>query len=237
MRVLLRTVALFVLLSVVPVLVLRWVAPPVTAFMLLENAHPDGQLLYEWRDRAHLGDEAALAVMASEDQNFPDHFGIDLTAIEDALEDKRSGGRVRGASTITQQVAKNLFLWSGRSLVRKGLEAWFAVLIDGLWPKRRILEVYLNIVELGPGVYGVPVGARVYFDKLPADLDSGEAALLAAVLPAPGRLHVDQPSAYLRERQQWIMLQAQRLRRDGWLQKVDWAMLDGKTANGEASDG
>jgi monofunctional biosynthetic peptidoglycan transglycosylase len=175
---------------------------------------------YQWNDWPALGSAAALAVMAAEDQKFPDHHGFDVTAIQGALVDRLDGQTLRGASTITQQVAKNLFLWPGRSLVRKAFEAWLTAIIELSWPKRRILEVYLNIAEFGPGVYGVPAASRIYFAKRPAQLTDSEAALLAAVLPNPTQLRVDQPTDYVRERQRWIMHHSDRLRQYGWLQRL-----------------
>ncbi len=212
---------LFVLLaSCLPVLLLRWVDPPVTAFMLQQRVFHGGSYQYEWNDWHALGSAAALAVMAAEDQKFPDHHGFDVTAIQGALVDRLDGQTLRGASTITQQVAKNLFLWPGRSLVRKGIEAWFTAVIELAWSKRRILEVYLNIAEFGPGIYGVPAASRIYFGKRPAQLTDAEAALLAAVLPNPQQLHVQHPTDYLRKRQRWIMQHSERLRHYGWLQRL-----------------
>ena len=135
-------------------LALRWIDPPTTAFMLLD---PDARvdLDYEWVNWPNLGSSVPLAVVASEDQKFPSHSGFDLDSIRDAIDDSQNGERLRGASTISQQVAKNLFLWNGRSFVRKGIEAYFTVLIEVTWPKQRILETYVNIAEFGPGVFGV----------------------------------------------------------------------------------
>ncbi len=204
------------LLSVLLVLPLRWVNPPVSAFMLQDDS---GRVpvAYEWRDWQELGDAAALAVVAAEDQKFAQHFGFDFASIQASVMQYREGGSLRGASTITQQLAKNLWLWPGRSFARKGIEAWFAVLLEALLPKRRILEIYLNVVELGPGIYGVPAASRAYFAKPPGALTDAEAALLAAVLPNPIALQADNPSDYVRGRQQWIYRQMQRLRREGWL--------------------
>ncbi len=210
----------FVLLSVLLVLPFRWVAPPVTSFMLQDDS---GRIpvTYRWADWAALGDSAALAVVAAEDQKFAEHFGLDFASIQASVMQYREGGSLRGASTITQQVAKNLYLWPGRSFLRKGLEAWLALLIEATWPKRRILEVYLNIVELGPGLYGFPAASEQYFGTAPAQLTDAEAALLAAVLPNPIRLHADRPSAYVRGRQQWIYRNMQRLRRESWMIRVE----------------
>jgi monofunctional biosynthetic peptidoglycan transglycosylase len=145
------------------------------------------------------------AVIASEDQKFLEHHGFDWEAIHAALEENRSGKRLRGGSTITNQTAKNVFLWPGRNLLRKGLEAYFTVLIEFFWSKERILEVYLNVIEMGEGIYGAEAAARVYFGKAAIDLNRQEAALIAAVLPNPLRWRPDQPSSYLRQRQAWIL--------------------------------
>lgn len=179
------------------VLLLRFVPPPTTAFMLACEHRPVQQHWVPW---PRIAPAAALAVVASEDQKFPSHWGFDFDAIDDAMEHNRHSRRKRGASTISQQTAKNLFLWSGRSYVRKALEASLTVLIEGLWPKRRILEVYLNVAQFGPDVFGVEAAARHYFGKPAARLSRREAALLAAVLPNPERLHVDRPSSYVLER-------------------------------------
>ena len=207
----------FSLLLVVP---LRWVDPPTTSFMLQDES---GRVpvAYEWTDWPSLGDAAAIAVVAAEDQKFAQHFGFDLKSIQTSVLEYREGSSLRGASTITQQVAKNLYLWPGRSFVRKGVEAWLALLIELTWSKQRIMEVYLNVVELGPGLYGFPAASRHYFNEGPARLTDAEAALLAAVLPNPQRLHADRPSAYVRERQRWIYGNMQRLRREGWMTLLD----------------
>ncbi len=202
---------IFVLSTVLPVLAMRWWNPVGSAFMLearLEavSAKDAGyRTRYRWVDFDRISPEAGIAVVAAEDQQFPLHYGFDFKSIQDAVREGENGRRLRGASTISQQVAKNLFLWSGRSFVRKGLEAWFTVLIETLWPKQRILEVYLNIAEFGRGIYGVESAARQYFGKPAAHLSAAEAALLAAVLPSPRRMRVDRPSRYVLLRQQWIL--------------------------------
>jgi monofunctional biosynthetic peptidoglycan transglycosylase len=207
------------------VLLLRWVDPPTSAFMLRERFRPDEKrtspLRQEWVDWEHISPHAGIAVIAAEDQTFPDHHGFDFKSINQALDERERGRRVRGASTISQQVAKNLFLWPGQSWVRKGLEAWFTVLIETLWPKQRILEVYLNVAEFGRGVYGVSAAAKVYFHKPAARLNAHEAALLAAVLPNPKRLRVNAPSNYVRGRQQWIMGQMRGLGGTSVLDRVE----------------
>jgi monofunctional glycosyltransferase len=206
----------FVLVTAVPVLALRWCAPPTSAFMLEARAaaalaHRPYHTLYRWVALERISPEAQLAVIASEDQGFPFHWGFDVPSIRNALRASAAGGRLRGASTISQQVAKNLFLWPGRSLVRKGLETWLTVLIEASWPKRRILQTYLNTVELGPGIYGVEAAARQFFHEPAARLSPEQAALLAAVLPSPRRMHPDRPSAYVLERRDWILGQMRRL--------------------------
>ena len=206
-------------MSALLVLPLRWIAPPTTAFMLQDDS---GRVpvRYEWTDWAALGDAAALAVVAAEDQRFADHPGLDFESISRSLERADRGGRLRGASTISQQVIKNLYLWSGRSYLRKGVEAYLTVVAELCLPKQRILEIYLNVAELGPGIYGFPAASRYFFDKPVNDLTYAEAALLAAVLPNPDRLRADRPSGYLRERQRWILGQMQRLDREDWLSRI-----------------
>jgi len=216
------TLAGLILLTWLPVLLLRWVEPPATAFMLLQTQGSDRSTFrYHWADWPELGSSAALAVMAAEDQKFPAHFGFDVVSIQDAVLDRLDGKSLRGASTITQQVAKNLFLWPGQSFLRKGIEAWFSVLIELTWSKKRILEMYLNIAEFGPGIYGIPEACRIYFAKTPLQLTDADAALLAAVLPNPKRLHVNQPSDHVRERQRWIIEHMGKLRRYGWLNLIE----------------
>jgi monofunctional biosynthetic peptidoglycan transglycosylase len=210
---------LVVLLSVAAVLPLRWIDPPTSAFML-RDASGMQPVLYDWREWEELGIAPALAVVSSEDQRFADHFGLDFKSIEAAIEGYERGESLRGASTITQQVAKNLYLWPGRSLVRKGLEAWLTLFIELCLPKKRILEIYLNIVELGPGIYGFPAASRYYFDRQSARLDNSQAALFAAVLPNPHRYQVARPSPYVRQRQQWILEQMGRLQRQQWIRHL-----------------
>lgn len=208
------------------VLALRYLDPPTSAFMLEARAHAwaSGERHYRtdyrWRDLASISPEAAIAVVASEDQLFPTNDGFDFDSIRAALRAHEHGERLRGASTITQQVAKNLFLWSGRSFVRKGLEAGLTVLIDQLWPKQRILEVYLNIAQFGAGVYGVEAAAHRFFHVSALRLTRDQAALLAAVLPDPLRLHPNAPSAYVVAQHDWILQQISNLGGPGYLGTV-----------------
>ena len=214
-------VVAWLLLSVGAVLALRWLPPSVTA-MMLEQPGPLREIKHEWRDRPQIAATVARAVIASEDQRFLTHHGFDFNQLEIAIDDYRAGDELRGASTITQQVAKNLFLWSGRSFVRKALEAYFTVLLEACWPKQRILEVYLNIAELGDGVFGVEAAARRFFGVPASALSADQAALLAAVLPNPRTLRADKPSNYLRGRQSWILAQMKLLETRGHYRGLDW---------------
>jgi len=202
--------------SVVAVAAFRWLPVPMTAFMVGERfaARAEGKPLdqrQDWVPWTRISPHAAVAVIAAEDQKFLAHDGFDFDAIEKAVTDAQRGRRLRGASTISQQVAKNLFLWSGQNWVRKGLEAWFTVWIELLWPKQRILEVYLNVAQFGRGTWGVEAASQRYFGKPAARLTRHEAALLAAVLPSPTRYRVVNPGPYVRQRQQWILGQMNRL--------------------------
>ena len=203
------TVILF-LISLAMVLCLRFIPPVASAFMVAEyceglfDSHNRTSIWYDWVDRQQISPHMALAAVAAEDQKFPDHFGFDFQSMVEAIEEREDGGSLRGASTISQQVAKNLFLWKGKSFIRKGLEAYFTVLIEILWPKGRILEVYLNIAEFGDGIYGVEAAANRFFHKPASRLTRTESALLSAVLPNPIMLRVAAPSAHVRQRAQKI---------------------------------
>jgi monofunctional biosynthetic peptidoglycan transglycosylase len=213
--------------SVVAVASLRWVNPPVTAFIAEAQAAAwssrDANYVYRhsWVDLDQISPNLPLAVVASEDQKFPEHWGFDVSAIERAYALNQHSHRVRGASTISQQVAKNLFLWSGRSYFRKGLEAYFTVLIEALWPKRRILEVYLNIAEFGYGTYGAEAAAQRFFHKPASRLSRGDAAALAAVLPNPERYSAAAPSRFVQQRRDWILGQMQALGGPEMLEEID----------------
>jgi len=225
-RALLLALGLWAAVTVSAVVAMRWVNPPVTAFMLRDRAEAlvRGDAGYtfrhEWRDWNRISKNAALAVVAAEDQQFPAHHGFDFKQIDKALADRERGRRVRGASTISQQVAKNLFLWPGQSWFRKGLEAGLTVLIEFAWPKRRILEVYLNVAEFGRGTWGVQAASRRFFGKDASHLSRAEAALLAAVLPSPKRYRADAPGPYVRKRQAWIQRQMASLGGTAYLAKL-----------------
>lgn len=173
----------------------------------------------DWVGMDEISPWMGLAAIAAEDQKFPEHWGFDVSAIEKALaHNERQENRVRGASTLSQQTAKNLFLWDGRSWLRKGLEAGLTVGIETVWSKKRILTVYLNIAEFGEGTFGVEAASRRYFHKPASKLTASEAALLAAVLPNPVRFRADAPSGYVRSRQAWILRQMRQLGGEGFMQ-------------------
>jgi len=229
----LKWIALAVLacmvLSVVVVLTLRWVNPPTTAFMFAArmNAMSEGDRSYrtdyQWVDLENISPHAAIAVVASEDQQFPFHAGFDLNSIRESVRASEKGKKkhLRGASTISQQVAKNLFLWNGYSFIRKGLEAYLTVIMELTWPKERILEVYLNIAEFGKGIYGVQAASERFFHKPASRLSSAEAATLAAVLPNPVKMHAERPSAYVSERREQILVQMRALGGASYLQALE----------------
>jgi monofunctional glycosyltransferase len=213
--------------SVFMVALLRWVNPPYTSFMAQTQMAAwkkrDHSYVFRrrWVDLRQISPNLPLAVVASEDQKFPEHWGFDVEAIEKAYELNQHSHRVHGASTISQQVAKNLFLWSGRSYFRKGLEAYFTVLIEACWPKRRILEIYLNIAEFGYGTYGAEAAAQRFFHKPAAKLSPSDSAVLAAVLPNPQFLSAAAPSAYVQQRRDWILGQMQALGGAEMLDEID----------------
>ena len=175
---------------------------------------------YEWVNLEEISPNAAIAVIASEDQQFPFHGGFDFKSIRESVRASEHGKKLRGASTISQQVAKNLFLWPG-GFVRKAFEAYFTVLIEVMWPKERILEMYLNIAQFGEGVYGVEAAAHHFYHKPAARLASGEAAVMAAVLPNPIKLRIDRPSAYVISRRDWILGQMRDLGGAGYLKGIE----------------
>ena len=203
--------------SVAVTLSLRWVPLPWSALMAERQlaALVQGKRYvpgYRWVGWDRIAKSAPLAVIAAEDQRFAEHHGFDVAAIQKAIDEHERGRRrVRGASTISQQVAKNVFLWPGRSYVRKGLEVYFTLLVETLWPKRRILEVYLNVAEMGDEVFGVEAASRRFFGKPASRLGAGEAALLAAVLPNPHRFRANRPSAFVAQRRDWILRQMDQL--------------------------
>jgi monofunctional biosynthetic peptidoglycan transglycosylase len=225
-KIILKISLWFIFLSILLVLLLKWINPPTSSIMTQRKIEAlvlwnDRQMIaYEWFSYDDISKQVAIAVIAAEDQNFPFHFGFDFEQIEKALEQHERGRRLRGASTITQQVAKNLFLWEGRSFIRKGLEAYFTVLIELLWSKERILEVYLNIIEMGDMIFGVGAASQIYFKKHPAKLTRSQAALIAATIPNPKRFSARNPSGYIFRRQSWILGQMSSLGGTSYLQNL-----------------
>jgi monofunctional glycosyltransferase len=211
-----RLVLLAIALTLLLTVPLRWINPPGSAFMLIERVTSSHEIRQQWMPLNEISPELALAVIAAEDQNFPNHHGFDLREIRAAVETHRQGGRLRGASTISQQLARNLYLWPHRSWVRKGLEFWFTVPLELFLPKPRMLEIYLNVAEFGVGIYGAEAAAQHHFGKPASALTRAEAALLAGVLPAPKRMDASKPGEFLTERQRWIMRQMNNLGLD-WL--------------------
>lgn len=207
----------FVAFTVLQVLVLRFVDPPFSMMMAERQAEAffggedEFVLYYDWRDAGQVSKQLPLALVAAEDQQFPTHNGFDFAAIEKARTNNAKGRKVRGGSTISQQLAKNLFLWRGRSWIRKGLEAWYTVLIEALWPKSRIMEVYVNVIEYGDGIYGAQAASRRFFGKDASRLGPAEAARLAAVLPNPRKYDAAKPGPYVQRRTRAIQRQMRAL--------------------------
>ena len=217
----------WVAVSVVAVLLLRWLNPLTSAMMVEARVQAwaaqrhDYRTDYQWVNLEQISPHAAIAVVASEDQLFPFHAGFDFNSIRAAVRASEQGKHLRGASTISQQVAKNLYLWSGHSFVRKGLEAYFTVLIEALWPKERILEMYLNIAQFGDGIYGVQAASQRFWHKNARVLNSSEGALLAAVLPNPVQMHADRPSRYVAMRRDQILAQMRELGGAAYLRALE----------------
>lgn len=206
-------------LSIVTVIIFRFVPVPLTPLMVirmfeqLTDEKKEFRFKKDWVPFDEISPNLPMAVVASEDQLFTDHNGFDVKAIEKAIEynKKKKGKKVKGASTISQQTAKNVFLWPSRTYIRKGLEVYFTVLIELFWSKERIMEVYLNSIEMGDGIYGAQAAAQFYFKKDAIKLTQGEAALIAAVLPNPRKWNPAKPSGYILGRKSWIMIQMNHL--------------------------
>jgi monofunctional biosynthetic peptidoglycan transglycosylase len=200
----------FFTVSILLVLFLRWVNPPTSSFMLQRQFESwqneeNLKLQYQWVDWEAISAEIKMAAITSEDQGFATHWWLDLNSIQKAIDEYERGEDLRGASTITQQTAKNLFLWAGQSYLRKAIETYCALLMELLWSKERILEVYLNIVEFGDGIYGVHAAAHHYFDTTPANLSKWQSALMVTALPAPKRYDLANPSNYMLKRRTWVL--------------------------------
>jgi monofunctional biosynthetic peptidoglycan transglycosylase len=216
----LKRIALWIfVLHLLYIIALRWVNPPITITQLTNWVQGHG-LKRDYVDFENMSPNIRLAVMASEDQLFPDHNGFDIKSIKKALESNKKSKRVRGASTISQQVAKNVFLWQGRSWFRKGLEVYFTFMIELLWSKERILEMYLNVSEMGTGIFGVEAAAQKYFKKPASKLTRTEAARIAAVLPNPKKYKAEPASPYVARRTSWILNQMNNLQGDEEVAKL-----------------
>jgi monofunctional biosynthetic peptidoglycan transglycosylase len=208
----LRIVIALLLISVLFVLMFRWVPVPLTPLMIIRcvEQKTNGEkmvLRHDWVPLEQISPKLQLAVVCSEDQNYLKHYGFDFVAIEKAMKTNENGGKLRGASTISQQTAKNVFLWPGRSYLRKGCEVYFTLLIELLWSKERIMEVYLNSIEMGKGIYGAEAAADYWFNKKASKLSKEESAAIAAILPSPLRYSANPASAYVAKRKNWISRQ------------------------------
>lgn len=194
------------------VVIYKWVPVPFTPLMAIRYfENPDEDIRHNWVAMENISGNLKVAVIASEDQNFPNHDGFDYEAIQKAMEDNKKGRRVRGASTISQQTAKNVFLWPQRSWFRKGLEVYFTFWIELLWSKERILEVYLNSIEMGKGIYGAEAASQAWFGKSAVNLTAYEAAAIAAILPNPRHYKAKPASSFIQGRQAWIVRQMRNL--------------------------
>ena len=210
-RVFAKMILWFIVASLVLVVTFKFVPVPVTATMLMDS----NGITKDWEPLSNIDRNLVRAVIAGEDGKFCSHNGFDTEAIEKAIERNAQGGRIRGGSTISQQTAKNVFLWQGGGYFRKGLEAWFTVLIEAIWGKRRIMEVYLNVAETGIGTYGAEAGAERYFNKPAASLTKLEAARMAAALPLPKKRSVNNPGGWLRRHGNTISARIGVVGRDG----------------------
>lgn len=220
---LLFVVVSFVLISILVVLPFRWVNPPLTMVMIDRwwQAPAGYQTKQNWLSWQDIPPQAAMSVVTSEDQRFPHHNGFDLTEIKNALKAKWQGKKLRGASTISQQVARNVYLWTGRSWFRKSLEVWFTGLIELLWGKQRILEIYLNIAEWGDGIFGIEAASLHYFAKPLHTLTPMQMALLASVLPNPIRYNPANPTRYIHSKAEWNIWQQRKLGGVNWIRTID----------------
>ncbi len=219
-----RLVLILVVLQLLLVLSLKVIDPPVWSWMVWrELSSPEGypdEYRHHWVDLEQIPVSMQLAVVASEDQRFPLHKGVDLQAVRQAVSEAMDGKGLRGASTLTQQTAKNLFLWPGRDWVRKGMEVPLALLLEGILGKRRVLELYLNIVEFAPGVYGVGAASEYWYKRPVAQMNDDQSARLAAILPNPWVYQAQPPTDYVRERARWIRQQMRQLG-PGWIEQLD----------------
>ncbi len=205
----LKSLVAFLLFSPLWVLSYRWIDVPATPLMAIRKLQSNQKhtIQHRWVPLSNISQDLQLAVICSEDQRFIEHQGFDQEAIEKAIAEHKDGKKLRGASTISQQTAKNVFLWPHRSWVRKGLEVYFTFLIEKLWTKERILEIYLNSIEMGNGIYGAEAAAQFWFNTSATDLSKEEAAAIAAILPNPRKFLANPPSEYTQKRKDWIFIQ------------------------------
>lgn len=211
------------------VLLYRFINPPVTYLMISKWANEDYSIDKEWKNLTDISPYLQLGVICAEDQNFVKHYGLDFGAIEKAQKHNQKSKRKRGASTISQQVAKNVFLWPGRSWIRKGFEVYFTLLIELVWNKKRILEVYLNVAEMGKGVYGAEAAAKHHFKKSAKKLSKHEAALIVVCIPNPVKFNASKPSSYIYSRQAWLINQMRLFGGVKYLEKLDGEKLKEET--------
>ncbi len=216
----------FFVITILLVVIFRFVPPPITVFQTyrvfeqLFDKDKEVKLRKDWVSIEKISPNLVLAVISSEDQKFETHFGFDLEAMQKAFSHNKKGKKIRGASTITQQTAKNLFLWPTRSYTRKALEVYFTFLIEVIWSKERIMEMYLNIIEMGIGVYGAEEASQYYFHKSAKNLNKDQAALIAATLPSPRKYDPKRPSSFLNNRKDWIKRQMRNLGRPDIIKSI-----------------
>ncbi|MDO9001461.1 MAG: monofunctional biosynthetic peptidoglycan transglycosylase [Bacteroidota bacterium] len=211
-KVVIRIIIWFFILSIISVIAFRWLPVPISPLMIIrcveqKNDGKNMTLKHDWVSLDEISPKLQLAVVCSEDQNYLKHFGFDWGAIEKAMKNNDSNKKIRGGSTISQQTAKNVFLWPGRSYIRKGFEAYFTLLIEVFWSKERIMEVYLNTIEMGNGIYGAEAAAQYWFKKSAIKLNKDESAAIAAILPNPLKYIANPPSPYISKRKAWIKQQ------------------------------
>lgn len=214
-----KVIFYFFVIHILYIVVLKWINPPFTITQV-QQMFEQGKLKRDYISYDEMGDNIKIAVVSSEDQKFPVHNGFDIDGIQKAIEKNKSGKKLHGGSTISQQVAKNVFLWQGRSWLRKGLEVYFTFMIEKIWNKQRILEMYLNTSEMGIGVFGIEAASEYYFNKPARDLTKNEAARIAAALPLPRKYNVNPPSPFISRRAANIQRQMRNLQGSADLQKI-----------------
>lgn len=211
-------------MTILLVLPLRWLNPPFTSFQIIDaisnTKNPYLAATGSWLDYTEIPANMKIAVIAAEDQRFPQHHGVDIQAIWRAYKNNQHGGRIKGGSTITQQLAKNLYLWPGRSYIRKSMEAWLAIWMELLWSKQRILEIYLNVVEFGPNIFGIDAAARNFYHQSGRFLTRNQCAALVAVLPRPKKYNPRRLTPYLQQKQTWILQQMRQLGGKNYVKKL-----------------